>query len=188
MTDQKFSQYIKKCIVSLYPDIAKEWDIDEQGNVIAGPILIKTDAGPGRLCANFSNVDFRKQLNDMGCHIILSLPNATSVSAELDDIYRDYKASCRARTQKLYSDKVYRRMLKIRENNARAQNDPHEVVKPVGLNQGDIPTIVMGTEGDAIVDRPFLHTFTKDRMQKAWDNIGFVPFTRKCLSNKKVRR
>ena len=123
MTDKKFCQYIKTCIVDLYPDISKHWNIDETGKIITGSILIKTDAGPGRLCANFNNVNFRKELNDMGCHIVLSLPNATSVGAELDDIYRDYKAACRSRTQKIFSDKVYDRMLKIRANNERPSSE-----------------------------------------------------------------
>ena len=123
----------------------------------------------------------------MECHIILSLPNVTSVQAELGDMYRNYKAPYRSRTQKVFSDKIYEKMLKIRANNARQTDEEPKVVKPVNLNQADIPAIVMGKEGDSIEDRPFLKVFTKDRMKKAWDNIGFVPFTRKCLSNKKVR-
>ena len=106
MIDKKFCQYIETCIVKLYPNLSKEWSINENGEIISGPILIKTDAGPGRLCANFSNVSFRQRLNEMGAHIILSLPNATSVQAELDDMYRDYKGACRNRNQKVFSDKV----------------------------------------------------------------------------------
>ena len=35
--------------------------------------------------------------------------------------------------------------------------------------------------------RPFDKHFTKEKILQAWRKIGFVPFTRRCLSDKKVR-
>ena len=32
-----------------------------------------------------------------------------------------------------------------------------------------------------------MKAFNLGSIKKSWDNIGFVPFTRKCLENKKVR-
>ena len=61
------------------------------------------------------------------------------------------------------------------------------MVKSVSLNSSDLSLIINGEEGDNIKDRPFTKTFNLDSIKKSWDNIGFVPFTRKCLENKKVR-
>ena len=104
------------CILCLYPNIIQEWVFDEKGGILSGPVLIKTDASPGRLCANFANIDFRQKLERMGCHIILSLPNATSVSAEMDDLYQEYKGCCRQKSQEVFQKKDFDRMMKIREN------------------------------------------------------------------------
>ena len=187
MNDSLFCEYILDCILCLYPNITQEWVFDEKGGIISGPVLIKTDAGPGRLCANFANVEFRQKLERIGCHIILSLPNATSVSAEMDDLYREYKGCCRQKTQEVFQKKVFDRMMKIRENAYIVDPKKKHVVKPVSLNPSDLSRMINGEEGDNIKDRPFTKTFNLDSIKKSWDNIGFVPFTRKCLENKKVR-
>ena len=44
-----------------------------------------------------------------------------------------------------------------------------------------------GEEGDELDMRPFDKFFTKERILSSWVKVGFVPFTRKCLENKKVR-
>ena len=102
MNDSLFCKYILDRILCLYPNITQKWVFDEEGGILSGPVLIKTDAGPGRLCANFANIEFRQKLERMGCHIILGLPNATSVSAEMDDLYREYKGCCRQKTQEVF--------------------------------------------------------------------------------------
>ena len=67
----------------MYPNISPEYKLDEKGNIISGPVLINTDTGPGRLCPNFANVECREKLEKLECHIILTIPNATSISAEI---------------------------------------------------------------------------------------------------------
>ena len=91
MNDSLFCKYILDGILCLYPNITLEQVFDEKGGILSGLVLIKTNAGPGRLCANFAKIEFRQKRERMGCHIILSLPNAISVSAEMDDLYREYK-------------------------------------------------------------------------------------------------
>ena len=91
MIDTLFYKYILDCRLHLCPNVTPEWYFDDKGNNLSSLVLIKTDAGPGRLYANFANVDIREKLERTGCHIKLSLPNATSVSAEMDDIFREYK-------------------------------------------------------------------------------------------------
>ena len=187
MNDSLFCKYIFDCILCLYPNITPEWVYHENGDIISGPVLIKTDAGPGRLCANFANIEFRQKLERMGCHIILSLPNATSVSAEMDDLYREYKGCCRQKTQIVFQKKVFDRMMMIRDNSNIEDPTKKHVIKPVTLNPSDLSMMINGEEVDDVKDRPFLKTFNLERIKKSWENIGFVPFTRKCLDNKKVR-
>ena len=83
MTDTLFCEYIENCILRLYPNISPEYKLDEKGNIISGPVLINTDTGTGRLCTNFANVECREELEKLECHIILTIPNATSISAEI---------------------------------------------------------------------------------------------------------
>jgi len=51
----------------------------------------------------------------MSAHILLSSPNGTSVGAEMDQLYRVFKASCWLSTDTVYSEKVFRRMRLIEE-------------------------------------------------------------------------
>ena len=47
--------------------------------------------------------------------------------------------------------------------------------------------MINGEKRDDVKDRPSMKTFNLGSIKKSWGNIGFVPFTRKCLENKKVR-
>ncbi len=58
----------------------------------------------------------------------------------------------------------------------------------LNLDFSDLPTIVNGQAGDKESDRPFNAHFTKEKILSSWKNVGFVPLTRSCLSNKRVRR
>ncbi len=52
--------------------------------LISGSLIIKTDAGPGRQSKEASNIEFRDHMATKGVHILLSLPNATASTAEMD--------------------------------------------------------------------------------------------------------
>ena len=140
MDDVLFMDYIQKVILLLYPNIGKTLVRDENGVLVTGPILIKTDGGPGRLRATFESIDFREKLGKMGAHILLSSPNGTSVGAEMDQLYRVFKASCRLSTDTVYSEKVFRRMRLIEE---REQHPEANIVVPtvVNLTPSDLPAI-----------------------------------------------
>jgi hypothetical protein len=58
----------------------------------------------------------------------------------------------------------------------------------LNLDFGDLPTIVNGTSDDEERDRPFNTHFTKEKILWSWRKVGFVPFTRSCLTNKRVRK
>jgi hypothetical protein len=50
-----------------------------------------------------------------------------------------------------------------------------------------LSTVVNGEENDSIELKPFDSHFTKEKILWSWEKIGFVPFTRECLRNKRVR-
>jgi hypothetical protein len=56
------------------------------------------------------------------------------------------------------------------------------------LDFSNLPTIVIGTSENDERDRPFITHFTKDKILLSWRKVGFVPFTRNCLTNKRVRK
>lgn len=58
----------------------------------------------------------------------------------------------------------------------------------MSLDFGDLATIVNGARDDLIQNRPFNCHFKKAKILSSWAKIGFVPFTRNCLKNPKVRR
>ena len=62
--------------------------------LISGPLVVKTDAGPGRLSKEAESIDFRTEMAAMGAHILLSLPNGTAATAEMDQLYSKFKPRC----------------------------------------------------------------------------------------------
>ena len=58
----------------------------------------------------------------------------------------------------------------------------------LNLDFCDLATIVNGLPDDSICDRPFDANFSKEKILSAWGKVGFVPFNRNCLKNKKVRK
>jgi len=52
--------------------------------LISGPLIVKTDAGSGRLSKEADSVDSCEELADMGVHVLLSLLNGTSCTAEIN--------------------------------------------------------------------------------------------------------
>ena len=66
----------------------------------------------------------------------------------------------------------------------------NEVQQGAALNLDfcDLATIVNGVPGNHIKDRPFDCHFSKEKILSSWVKIGFAPFTRRCLTNVKVRK
>ena len=97
MDDTLFRDHIRNAIVPLYPNISNEC-IFEDGKVFKGPVIFKIDSGPGRFKDDIVHVEFLEETSNIGLKIILSLPNATSVHAELDQFFGSFKGYCRSRT------------------------------------------------------------------------------------------
>jgi hypothetical protein len=62
--------------------------------LISGPLIVKTDAGPGHLSKEAESIDLRDEMAKKGVHILLSLPNGTAATAEMDQLYSKFKPRC----------------------------------------------------------------------------------------------
>ena len=73
--------------------------------LIKGPLINKTDGGPGRLSREASSIKFWENMAAMGMHILLSLPNGTECTAELDQCYSEFKPACKKNTRRIVAQK-----------------------------------------------------------------------------------
>ena len=176
--------WIRTCLLylSLYPNVAPrfEWDGDV---LIKGPIMIKTDSGPGRQCKSERSIKFCADMHQLGLHMMPGLPNSTSATQEMDDAYQTFKSATDKKSQKVFTRKIYCRAKAVEQH----QLDDTVVIPVSHLTNDDIPEIINGKPGDPIEERPFDNKFTSERILKSFLNIGWTPFTRKALEHKKVR-
>ncbi len=96
--------------------------------MISGPLIIKTDAGPGRLSKEASSIEFREQMVAKGVHILLSLPNATACTAEMDQLFEMFKPACGKSALRVASKKMQKRMEVRLLNGARNGKDGDAVI------------------------------------------------------------
>ena len=116
----------------------------------------------------------------MGLIILSGLPNATSVQQEMDALYWPFKSASYARGEMILIEQIKNRgMLR-----PMAAQGPSSILS---LGFDDMAIIVNGKETNLLSMKPFAKSFTKESILSAWQKIGFVPFTRKCLENKRVR-
>ncbi|KAI2493544.1 hypothetical protein MHU86_21011 [Fragilaria crotonensis] len=179
MDDSLLNSYIEDVLLPLYPNINKTASFDATGKLLAGPVVLKLDSGPGRIVASHESILKREGYFERGLIILAGLPNATSVQQEMDALYGPFKSATYSRGEMVV-------MRKIKERGERqGTNDPGPAIVSLGFE--DLSTIVDGNDGDDVSMRPFSKCFTTDKVLRAWNKIGFVPFTRKCLYDKKVR-
>ena len=150
---------------------------------------MKVDSGPGRIVANEESIKKREEFMEKGLYILLGLPNATAVQQEMDALYGAFKSATYARgeailTQKLKERGAWRETVAYQDptTGARAGLGP-----AITLGFDDLAVIVNGSEDDAIAMKPFDKCFTKENILRSWQKVGFVPFTRSCMTDKKVR-
>ena len=88
MDDLLLNEYIETVIVPLYPNMHKDTIFDPvTGKLNQGPVILKLDAGPGRIVSNEVILRKREELYERGLFILMGLPNATSVQQEMDALY-----------------------------------------------------------------------------------------------------
>ena len=56
-------------------------------------------------------------------------------------------------------------------------------MKPPTLTNDDLSLIVCGAPNDSPTLSPFASTFTKEKINKCFCCVGYVPFTRNCLKS-----
>ena len=176
--------------------------------MIKGPLIIKTDSGPGRLSMEADSIEFREEMMNMGVFILLSLPNGTECQAELDQMYSEFKPRCKASAIRVAGIKMAARVKARKESTEVAiesyasdsdgESDDSSVerrppskkrrsVCNVTLNSRDLGNIVNGYPGDPAHLRPFDFCFTKEKIIKSWINVGFMPMTGNAALDPKVR-
>jgi hypothetical protein len=176
------NNYIEKVIVPRYPNMHKMAVFDPvTGQLNQGPVILKVDAGPGRIVSSEAILVKREQFFERGLIILLGLPNATSVQQEMNALYGPIKSATHARREKVVQQKLRVRGLARRNGNK---------VPPAVLNLdfNDLSTIVNGAPKDKPCNRPFDSIFTEEKTLGLWAKAGFVPFSRNCLKDKKVRK
>jgi len=186
MDDSLLNDYIHQVILPLYPNISKTTAFDTRtGKLLHGPVILKLDSGPGRIVASYDSILKREALAEMGLLIMSGLPNATSVQQEMDALYGAFKSATYDRGEMVLMEKMRKRGVATRNGNVRVAAAAAASILTLGFE--DLATIVNGHADDDISRRPFDKNFTKEKIVQAWCKVGFVPFTRNCLSNKKVR-
>ena len=115
-TDEELlQQIIVDVYLPLYPNLSPVTKRDANGKFLRGPIIIKTDSGQGRLSATLQSVEFRERLRSLGVYIVLGLPNSTSCTQEMDQLYQDFKGKCQAQTFRVFNRKLAERSRRITE-------------------------------------------------------------------------
>jgi hypothetical protein len=182
MDDTLLNHYIESVIIPLYPNMHKTAVFDDAtGKLNQGPVILKVDAGPGRIVSSEQILAQREAFFERGLIIIMGLPNATSVQQEMDSLYGPFKSATYTRGEKVVQEKLKQRGL------ARRNREPLSCAV-LNLDFSNLPTIVNGRADDNKSDRPFDAHFTKEKILWSWKEVGFVPFTRSCLSNNRVRK
>jgi hypothetical protein len=129
--------------------------------------------------ASHASISKREQYFDMGLIILAGLPNSTSVQQEMDALYGPFKTATYARGEHVLMEKIKERGMR------RGTAVPGASILSLGFD--DLATIVDGKTGDDISLKPFTKHFTEEKILRAWAKVGFVPFTRHCMTDKKVR-
>ena len=176
------------------------------GELLTAPVIWNCDTGPGRLPVNDGEEQqwekWAQEMMEKGVILHGLLPNSTSVSAVMDELYRSFKISTRMETVRVFAGKIYDLAKKIQKykldiktrienGEAVSEKEKEKVKHPVvaTLNPADLGKIIFGTpvNGYPNPDSPFAKAFTKEKILDAFDKLGYYPFTRKMLLNKKVR-
>ena len=159
---------------TLYLDLAPRFEMDGD-KVVKRPVFAKCDSGPGRNCKSPRAIKFRRNMYREGFYIGPSLPNATSMSQELDNLFQQFKGDTDTKAEEIFARKT-RERAKIIESMTKEEEAK---VPPAYLTNEDIPEIINGRKDDPPgSSRPFDDNFTEEKTFKSFLAIGFCPFTR----------
>ena len=104
-------QYVRSVILPLYEGRISAEPIRDPltGKLLSGPLIIKTDSGPGRLSREACSIEFREEMAKKGVHILLSLPNGTACTAEMDQLFEKFKPACSKAALRIAAKKMHAR-------------------------------------------------------------------------------
>ena len=112
-------QYIRAIIIPLFKGRIALTPVRDPVTLrlIAGPLIVKSDGGPGRLSRESSSIEFRDEMAQIGVHIVLSLPNGTACTAEMDQLFEKFKPACSKQARRICAKKMHERHMarKVRE-------------------------------------------------------------------------
>ena len=169
MTKEFFYEYLDQVILPLFPKAGPGKLLrDEKGTIVRHPVIVKIDTGPGRLGASLKNIERREAALMKVIILLLGLPNSTSVSQELDWLFRIFKGMCRERTLALFAEKIKHRADKRKAGEAQDAN-------VVSLSNDDLPVIVNGRVTDSLKNRPFDACFTRENVRKTFFRLVIAP-------------
>jgi hypothetical protein len=114
----------------------------------------------------------------MGLIILAGLPNSTTVHQEMDALYGPFKTATYAQGEHVLMEKIKEQGMQC------GAAVPGASILSLGFD--NFATIVDGKTGDDISLKPFTKHFTEEKVLRAWAKVGFVPFTRRCMTDKKV--
>jgi hypothetical protein len=123
----------------------------------------------------------QEQLHECGLIIIMGLPSVTSVHQKMDALYGPFKSSMCAPGEKVVQDN-------IRIRGVATRNGDKLPMSVLNLDINDLASIVHDRPKNISRDRPFNFNLTKEKILWSWEKVGFMPFTRKCLNKKRVRK
>ena len=86
-----FQAWLEHSIYPLYPDMSPNWEYDENGNFLRGPVILKLDSGPGRIGNSAENVQMRQEAAARGLILYPGPQNTTSCTQEMDDRYTEFQ-------------------------------------------------------------------------------------------------
>lgn len=217
MDSSLFIMYFDEIFLPCYPHVQKETvRCPITKKKLAGPVLMKVDAGPGRLSKEAESLEFRHEMEEKGVYIMLGLPNGTEATQEMDQCYADFKPACARSTERLAGIKLAARVRARKVANGgtvtansmtedlAAYLDAHQDeednengdkftfsikqnVCNVSITNRDLSFIVNGLPNDPIEKKPFSNTFTRSNIWSWWNKVGFIPMNRNAVNDPKVR-
>lgn len=187
INNKLFMAYVEECTFEMFPEetVSLEVERDDHGRLIKGPVLWMMDAATNRTVANAAKTpewdEWAKDMYSRGVLIYLLLPNATSVLAVMDELFRAYKADCRIFAQKVFAQKLQKNAREVAElkkehaaRRAVGETIPPEELRKVNtvvkLEPEDVGKICFGElteDGMPAPDSPFAKHFTKEKILRA---------------------
>ena len=165
-------QFVNQQILPAYPNTASEWQFDSNGEVEAGPLFFQLDAGPDRYTD--CSIQWRAKMWAQGLILFPGLPNGTAGNQVLDDLFGTYKTGCAQAMDDLVAERVEASHL-----------DPSA---KISIDFCDLGRVINGRPEDPVEARPFLRSFTPEKIVASTRRLGLSPVDlRTALAHPRVR-